>query len=65
MGWFIGKFVFEHHLDTAIHKRYDPNGRSRYYPEIYPSVDSRSHTFALSLQWNPADLGNVPERLVQ
>jgi len=63
MGWFIGKFVFEHHLDAAIHKRYDPNSRSRYFPEIYPSLDPRSHTFALSLQWNPADLDIAPERL--
>jgi len=67
MGWFIGKFVFEHHLDAEIHKRYDPNAqrRSRYYPEIYPSMDPRSHTYALSLQWNPADLGSVPEPLSQ
>ena len=44
MGWFIGKFVFEHHLDAEIHKRYDPNARSRsrYYPEIFPSMDPRS-----------------------
>jgi membrane-associated phospholipid phosphatase len=65
MGWFIGKFVFEHHLDAEIHKRYDTNGRSRYIPEISPSMDPRSHTYALSLQWNPADLGSVPEPLPQ
>src|SRR6185295_3466629 len=32
MGWFIGKYVFEHHLDPTIHKRYDPSLRSRVMP---------------------------------
>ena len=50
MGWFIGKFVFDHHLDKAIHKRYD---QSSLIPDISPIYDSRNKTYAVSLGWRP------------
>lgn len=53
MGWFIGKYVFEHHLDPAIHKRYNPNAQSRLIPEVNPTFLPRSHTYGVSLTWNP------------
>src|SRR6185295_14900228 len=39
MGWFIGKFVFEHHLDTSIHKRYGQSVRNPYIPSMSPSFN--------------------------
>jgi len=52
MGWFIGKFVFEHHLDKTIHKRYETDAARGYFPDIRPLMDPRSHTYALSLNWD-------------
>jgi membrane-associated phospholipid phosphatase len=52
MGWFIGKFVFEHHLDSAIHKRYDPNARSQYIPKIIPEFNVKTHAYQVTLAWN-------------
>jgi len=52
MGWFIGKYVFEHHLDPTIHKRYNSSLQNRYYPEIVPAIEPGTHTYALSLIWD-------------
>lgn len=52
MGWFIGKYVFEHHLDPAIHKRYDPNARSKFMPDINPMFQPSTHTYGVNLAWN-------------
>jgi membrane-associated phospholipid phosphatase len=52
IGWFIGKYVFDHHLDPSIHKRYDPNKVSRFMPEIQPMVVPSTRTYGLSLAWN-------------
>jgi hypothetical protein len=52
IGWFIGKYVFDHHLDPSIHKRYDPNKVSRFMPEIQPMVVPGTHTYGLLLAWN-------------
>jgi membrane-associated phospholipid phosphatase len=54
MGWFIGKFVFEHHLDTSIHKRYDPNSPNHFVPNIVPEINVKTHDYRLSLTWNQA-----------
>jgi len=55
MGWFIGKFVFERHLDPAIHKRYSTKEVNAYIPEINPVFMPASHEYALSLAWHPGD----------
>lgn len=52
IGWFIGRYVFEHHLDPSIHKRYNPNLGSRYVPEVTPLFAPQTHTYGLSLAWN-------------
>lgn len=51
MGWFIGKYVFEHHLDPSIHKRYNPNAQNRLIPEVNPLFDPRSHSYGVALAW--------------
>ena len=52
MGWFIGKYVFEHHLDPEIHKRYETNKVSHLIPEVSPLFAPTSHTYGLSLLWS-------------
>jgi len=53
MGWFIGKFVWDHHLDPNIHKRYDPNAVSRLTPDnISPMFQPGTHTYGVSFAWN-------------
>jgi len=51
MGWFIGKYVFEHHLDPNIHKRYERNAFHRFMPEIYPTIQPGTRSYGLSLAW--------------
>ena len=53
MGWFIGRYVYEHHLDPEIHKRYNPILRSRYIPEVVPILAPQSRIYGLSLTWTP------------
>jgi membrane-associated phospholipid phosphatase len=54
IGWFIGKYVFEHHLDPNIHKRYENRSAiSRLMPEIIPTVQPGTRTFGVSMAWNP------------
>ena len=50
MGWFIGRYVFEHHLDPNIHKRYEKRA-SRFMPAINPMFEPVSKTYGLSLAW--------------
>jgi membrane-associated phospholipid phosphatase len=52
MGWFIGRFVWDHHQDPAIHKRYDPL-HSRFMPQISPVVQLSTHAYGLNLSWTP------------
>jgi len=49
MGWFIGKYVWDHHQDPNIHKRYDK--LSRLMPEINPMLQPGSRTYAVNLAW--------------
>src|SRR5262249_12433312 len=52
MGWFIGKYVWDHHLDPNIHKRYE-NKVSRLMPtRISPMFEPSTHTAGLFLAWN-------------
>ena len=51
IGWFIGKYVFEHHLDPNIHKRYETK-TSRLMPHITPAVQPSTRSFGVSLAWN-------------
>jgi membrane-associated phospholipid phosphatase len=53
IGWFIGKYVFEHHLDPNIHKRYDPNAAAvtSLMPDINPYIVPSTHTYGISLGW--------------
>ena len=52
MGWFIGRYVYEHHLDPNIHKRYNQTVFNRLKPDVNPLVDVRTHTYGVSLIWN-------------
>ncbi len=52
MGWFIGRYVFEHHLDPNIHKRYEQTVFNRIKPDVNPLIDLRTHTYGVSLTWN-------------
>ncbi len=50
MGWFIGKYVWDHHQDPAIHKRYDTI--TRLMPDhISPVVAAASRTYGVTLSW--------------
>ena len=49
MGWFIGKYVWDHHQDPEIHKRYGTI--SRLMPEINPTLQPGSHTYGVNLAW--------------
>jgi membrane-associated phospholipid phosphatase len=51
MGWFIGKYVFEHHLDPNIHKRYERNAFGHFVPEIHPMFEPGSRSYGVSLAW--------------
>jgi len=51
IGWFVGKYVFEHHLDPNIHKRYETKPVSRFMPEISPMFQPGTHTYGVSLGW--------------
>ena len=54
MGWFIGRYVFEHHLDPNIHKRYNQPVVSRLMPtNIKPVMDLRTKTYGVALNWHP------------
>ena len=53
IGWFMGKYVFDHHLDPNIHKRYGINTVSRLMPQINPMFQISTHTYGVSLAWNP------------
>jgi membrane-associated phospholipid phosphatase len=52
LGWFIGRYVFLEHLDPAIHKRFNPT-LARYMPTLIPIFETRSHSYGVSLMWNP------------
>ena len=52
MGWFIGRYVFEHHLDPDIHKRCNHTVFNRIKPDVNPLLDVRTHTYGVSLTWN-------------
>jgi hypothetical protein len=52
IGWFIGKYVWDHHQYPAIHKPYDPR-LSRFMPDnIGPVVQPGTHTYGVNLAWN-------------
>jgi len=52
MGWFIGKYVWDHHLDPNIHKRYE-NKISRLMPnQVSPMFEPSTHSVGLFLAWN-------------
>jgi hypothetical protein len=49
MGWFIGGYVFEHHLDPNIHKRYEQTVFNRLKPDVNPLLDVRTqHLWCLA-----------------
>jgi hypothetical protein len=52
MGWFVGRYVFQHHSNSNLHGGTGSTVRNRLVPEIYPSMDPHSGTYALSLAWN-------------
>jgi len=51
MGWFIGKYVFEHHLDPNIHKRYERKAFSHFVPEFHPMFEPGTRSYGVFLAW--------------
>jgi hypothetical protein len=51
MGWFIGRYVFQTHVDHSIHKRPPSVLKSMARPAIMPMMDARTATYGLTLGW--------------
>jgi len=51
IGWFIGRYVFQTHVDHSIHRR-PASKLSRLRPQmITPQFDAQTHTRGLILSW--------------
>jgi hypothetical protein len=54
IGWFIGRYVFQTHVDHSIHRRSDSKfGRLR--PAITPQIDGETRAVVLSWETNSRD----------
>jgi hypothetical protein len=47
MGWFIGRYVYQTHMDHSIHKH------GWLQPQIMPEFDPRTRTYSAALVFNP------------
>ena len=50
IGWFIGRYVFQTHVDHSIHRR-PPSKLSRLRPQVMPQLDPRTGTRGVVLSW--------------
>lgn len=54
IGWFIGRYVFQTHVDHSIHTR-PPSKLSRLRPRVIPQFDPQSRTRGVVLSWTQRD----------
>ena len=54
MGWFIGRFVYQTHMDHAIHHHAWLN------PQIVPTVDPASRTYGIVLRFGKGEIRTAP-----
>jgi membrane-associated phospholipid phosphatase len=50
IGWFIGRYVFQTHVDHSIHRR-PPSKLSRFRPQVIPQFDPQTRTRGVTLSW--------------
>jgi len=51
IGWFIGRYVFQTHVDHSIHRR-PPSKLSRLRPLVIPQFDPATSTRGVVLSWS-------------
>jgi membrane-associated phospholipid phosphatase len=54
IGWFIGRYVFQTHVDHSIHRR-PPSKLSRLRPQVIPQLDPQTRTRGVTLSWARSD----------
>jgi len=54
IGWFIGRYVFQTHVDHSIHRR-PPSKLSRLRPQVIPQFDPQTRTRGVTLSWTRRD----------
>ncbi len=54
MGWFIGRYVYQTHMDHAIHHRAWLN------PQIVPTVDPATRTYGIALRFGKGEPKTAP-----
>jgi PAP2 superfamily len=54
IGWFVGRYVFQTHVDHSIHTR-PPSKLSRLRPQVIPQFDAQSRTRGVVLSWTQRD----------
>jgi membrane-associated phospholipid phosphatase len=50
IGWFIGRYVFQTHVDHSIHRR-PPSKLGRFRPQVIPQFDPQTRTRGVTLSW--------------
>jgi PAP2 superfamily len=50
IGWFIGRYVFQTHVDHSIHRR-PPSKLSQLRPQVIPQFDPATRTRGVVLSW--------------
>ena len=54
IGWFIGRYVFQTHVDHSIHRR-PPSKLSALRPQVIPQFDPATRTRGAVLSWSRRD----------
>jgi hypothetical protein len=54
IGWFIGHYVFQTHVDHSIHRR-PPSKLSGLRPQVIPQFDPETRTRGVVLSWTHRD----------
>jgi len=54
IGWFIGRYVFQTHVDHSIHRR-PPSKLSGLRPQVIPQFDPQTRTRGVTLSWARRD----------
>ena len=54
MGWFIGRYVYQTHMDHAIHHR------AWLDPQIVPTMDPATRTFGIALRFGKGEVKTAP-----
>jgi len=54
IGWFIGRYVFQTHVDHSIHRR-PPSKLSVLRPQVIPQFDPATSTRGVVLSWTRRD----------